>query len=360
MTRSHSPGTRALERLSLAIKPGERLVVLGPSGSGKTTLLRLIAGLDVPQEGTIRIGDRDASGVPPHQRDVAMVFQSQPLYPHLSVAANLEFSMKARGIRARERRERVRSTAELMGIGSLLERWPSELSGGERQRVALGRAVTRRPGILLLDEPFSSLDEPLRAGLLSQLLTLHRQIGSTLVLVTHDQSEALMVGERLAILDQGRLLQCDTPEAVYDRPVHRGVAALVGSPGMNLLPCQIFEDGSSRRIVLAGRDLIRPAERSRAMFPPPGDYELGFRPEAVRMIGDLEPGIADGRIQLEARVVGSRYRGATRLVELEREGHKLAVRIESADPCAVGRVVTLEVGIGEVSWFDRATGHRLS
>ena len=248
VSRAYAPGIKALDSLDLTIHEGERLAVLGPSGSGKTTLLRLIAGLETPDTGTIRIGGQDMLGVPPHRRDVAMVFQNPALYPHLSVLENLAFGLKARGMGRRKRRSRAGEIAEILGLGRLMDRRPDELSGGERQRVALGRAVAREPRVLLLDEPFSNLDDPLRAALRGELLALHRRFGSTLVHVTHDQSEALSIGERLAVLHEGRLMQLDSPDKVYEKPAHRFVAAFVGSPGMNLIQVEVVRDETTLRI----------------------------------------------------------------------------------------------------------------
>ena len=232
------PGSPRARFARLSIPEGERVVVLGPSGSGKTTLLRLIAGLETPDAGTVSIAGRDMQRIPPHRRDVAMVFQTPALYPHLNVFDNLAFGLKARRIARAERGRRVREVADILGIGRLLNRRTWELSGGERQRVALGRAVARRPAVLLLDEPFSSLDEPLRAALRAEVVELHRRFGSTLVHVTHDQAEAMSLGQRLAVLHQGRLMQLGSPREIYERPAHRFVAAFVGNPGMNILEAE--------------------------------------------------------------------------------------------------------------------------
>jgi ABC-type sugar transport system ATPase subunit len=248
VSKAFAPGAPALDRIDLVIAEGERMVVLGPSGSGKTTLLRLIAGLETPDTGTIRIGGLDMAGVPPHRRDVSMVFQNPALYPHLSVFENLAFGLRARGVARAERRSRVQAVAEMLGVGRLLNRRPAGLSGGERQRVALGRAVVREPRVLLLDEPFSNLDDPLRAALRGELVEVHRRYGCTVVHVTHDQSEALSIGQRLAVVHEGRIMQVDTPEGIYERPAQRFVASFVGSPGMNLLPCEVVIGESTLQI----------------------------------------------------------------------------------------------------------------
>ncbi|WP_168221704.1 ABC transporter ATP-binding protein [Aquisphaera giovannonii] len=348
--------------MSISIRAGERLVVLGPSGSGKTTLLRLIAGLHEPQSGTVRIGARDMAGVPPHERDLAMVFQSQSLYPHLSVAANLAFSLRARRVPRAERRDRVREAAALLGLEDLLERRPSQLSGGERQRVALGRAVARRPGILLLDEPFAGLDEPLRVALRAELLDLHRRIGSTLVMVTHDQAEALAIGERLAVLDRGRLLQVGPPSEVYARPGHRLVASFLGRPGMNLLRCAVVQDGDSLRIVPDGTAPSCPIVPPDDRLPRPGRYELGIRAERVRILGPSggHTGIGAGLILAPGVARTVEYRGESNLLAIGIGLQTLFVRVATDASPGEGQAVAAAFSLNDVCWFDPGSGLRVA
>ncbi len=219
---------RAVTDLSLSIKDHELLVLLGPSGCGKTTLLRLIAGLEEPTSGVIRIGGQVANGLPPKARDVAMVFQSAALYPHLTVAENLGLGMKLRGVGRRERQARVVETAELLDLGECLERRPHELSGGEKQRVALGRALARRPKVVFLDEPLSHLDAPLRARMRLELGRIQQRLGTTMLYVTHDQSEARALGHRVAVMNEGAIQQVGAPQEVYDRPTNAFVASFLG------------------------------------------------------------------------------------------------------------------------------------
>ena len=276
----------ALQPIDLSISQGELLVVLGPSGSGKSTLLRLIAGLDAATAGSVWFEGRDVTQVPPHRRDVAMVFQHPALYPHLSVFDNLAFGLKARGVSRHQARTKVNTVAGMLGLDHVLARRPGALSGGERQRVAIGRALAREPRVILFDEPFSSLDLPLRAGLREQVIDLHRRFGTTLVHVTHDQSEALLMGDRVVVLDRGRVLQCETPRAIYDHPVDRFVATFVGSPPMNILPCQIERDGDSAKVIplaagvalswTPGIDLLPPGWEGTTKL-----FDLGVRPEAI-------------------------------------------------------------------------------
>lgn len=329
-SRRYGPGAPALEGLDLEVAEGERVTVLGPSGSGKTTLLRLIAGLEDPDAGTVSIGGRDMRGVPPHRRDVAMVFQAPALYPHLNVFENLAFGLRARRVARTEARRRVEEAAGLLGLTPLLARRTWELSGGERQRVALGRAVARRPAVLLLDEPFSNLDAPLRAALRAELIELHRRFGSTLVHVTHDQEEAMSLGRRMAVLHRGRLMQYAPPREVYERPAHRFVASFVGNPGMNL--------------VGAGPDRAE---------------DLGVRPECVAVATD--PGavpISDHSWRLPATVRRLEYQGDAVLATLSTADHTLVAKVPAVAALAEGQEVAAIIDPDRASHFDPVTGRR--
>jgi multiple sugar transport system ATP-binding protein len=241
--KTYPGGIAALRDVSLRIEDGELVALVGPSGSGKTTLLRLIAGLETPTGGTIRIGDRIVNDVPPHRRDVAMVFQRPALYPHLSVRANLGFGLFLRqGLFRRTgvppvppTEERIASIARQLGLEDILDRRPATLSGGQQQRVALGRALVRRPAVFLLDEPLSNLDTRLRLEMRRELHLLHRRFRTTIIYVTHDQDEAMSLGQRIVVLDQGLVRQAGSPQELYDRPSDRFVAGFLGWPPMNLL-----------------------------------------------------------------------------------------------------------------------------
>ena len=219
LTRQFRDGSRALEGVDLEVGPGELLVLVGPSGSGKTTLLRLVAGLDQPTTGKIRVGGQDLAGVPPHRRNVALVFQNLALYSHLTVADNLVF-----GLRTQNSGERITAAAKLLGIEHLAQRYPAELSGGEQQRVALGRAIVRQPAALLLDEPLSSLDGPARRKLRQEFWRVQRKLGVPTIYVTHDQAEALLLGDRIAVIDRGRLQQVGSPDEIYHHPANAFVS----------------------------------------------------------------------------------------------------------------------------------------
>ncbi|WP_156756537.1 ABC transporter ATP-binding protein, partial [Actinokineospora pegani] len=230
-----APPVRAVDGLDLEVADGEFLVLVGPSGSGKSTALRMLAGLEDVNEGTIRIGERDVTNVPPKGRDIAMVFQSYALYPHMTVAQNMGFALKLQGLPKVEIAAKVLEAARLLDLEKFLERKPKALSGGQRQRVAMGRAIVRDPAVFLMDEPLSNLDAKLRVETRANIAALQRRLGTTTIYVTHDQVEAMTMGHRVAVLKDGLLQQCDTPRALYDRPANAFVAGFIGSPAMNLV-----------------------------------------------------------------------------------------------------------------------------
>src|SRR5918992_2486944 len=247
-------GHVAARGVELAIADGEFMVLVGPSGCGKSTALRVIAGLETPSQGRVLIGDRDVTAVPPQERDVAMVFQSYALYPHMTVRDNLGFGLRMRGTTATRIAERVDVAARALGLGAVLDRKPGQLSGGQRQRVALGRAIVREPMVFLFDEPLSNLDAKLRLETRAELARLHRRLKATVVYVTHDQEEAMTLGSRVAVLREGILQQVAPPMALYRRPANQFVAGFVGSPEMNFLPGDLLAHAAPRsRLVLGVR-----------------------------------------------------------------------------------------------------------
>lgn len=293
LTKRFPGGITACDRLDLEVRAGELLVLLGPSGSGKSTLLRLVAGLERPTSGTIRIGDRVVNDVPARHRDVAMVFQTHALYPHWTVQKNLTFGLRLRrlAISSDEMRRRVQETVAQLGIESLLDRMPGELSGGEAQRVALGRAMVRRPAVFLYDEPLSNLDAPLRMELRRQIKRLHAQLGTTILYVTHDQAEALALGDRVAVIHRGRIEQVGEPQEVYDRPANRFVAGFVGSPAMNFFHARPAAAPSNRdAFVLVSGGWSIPADR-RCWRPGESDHEhvVGLRAEDICISNSPRP-----------------------------------------------------------------------
>jgi multiple sugar transport system ATP-binding protein len=273
-------GYVAVEDASFEAREGELLVFVGPSGCGKSTLLRMIAGLESITAGTISIGDRVVNDVPPKARDIAMVFQSYALYPHMTVYDNMAFSLKLRHAPKGELDEQVRRAAGMLGLESILERKPRELSGGQRQRVALGRALVRQPAVFLLDEPLSNLDAKLRLQTRAEISRLHHKIGATMIYVTHDQIEAMTLGDRIVVLNQGRVQQIDTPMALYQKPANRFVAGFIGSPAMNFLEGRI--DGQT---FVSKENTIRiPLGKTRQSGP----IVAGVRPEDISIARDGE------------------------------------------------------------------------
>ncbi len=282
ITRVFDRRTTAVSDLTLEVPDGELLVIVGPSGCGKTTILRLIAGLETPTTGKIRIADRIVNDMPPHEREVAMVFQDGVLYPHLTVYDNLAFPLRVRGYRAAEVKRRVDAVMEMLGVADLAQRKPSVLSGGQRQRVALGRAVVREPAVFLFDEPLSSLDVALRLALRDEIKALHRRLRTTMLYVTHDQSEAMALGERVCVLREGRIQQVDRPSNVYDLPANRFVAGFFGTPPMNFLTGRLRGEKGAVFLDWAGGTVSLPS------FPTDGAekaIQVGVRPHDL----SLEP-----------------------------------------------------------------------
>jgi len=339
-------GRPALEELSLAVNDGEFFVLLGPSGCGKTTALRCIAGLDEPSAGEVLIGERDVTRLDPAARDVAMVFQTHALYPHLTVRRNIAFGLEVRRVPAAEIARRVQQAADRLGLGTLLDRRPGELSGGERQRVALGRALVREPQVFLLDEPLSHLEPTLRAELRAELLELHRALHTTVVYVTHDQIEAMTMGQRIAVLERGRLRQVGTPAELYGRPADVFVARFIGSPGMNILRGRGRGTGDDGGVVDCGAFSI-PVSLERYE----GEIYLGVRPEHVSLVApDQGIGAADVR--------GVEPLGPDTLVRLDGGGEPLVARVHGIPDLRPGDRVGVKLDRRQLHLFD-AAGARL-
>jgi ABC-type sugar transport system ATPase subunit len=338
---------RAVKDLSLAVEEGERMTLLGPSGSGKSTVLRLVAGLETPDEGTIRIDGVDVTDVQAADRGVSMVFQSFALFPHMSVAQNIGFGLAARKTPPDETRRLVEEVAEWLALTDLLKRRPSQLSGGERQRVALARGLVRRPQLLLMDEPLSNLDAQLRVQTRAEIRRIHAEARITLLYVTHDQAEALSLGDRVTILDGGRLQQCGPPETVYERPANRFVAGFLGSPPMNLLEARV--DG----MVLRAEGI----EVSLGDRLPAGTNAvvLGFRPEdVVASAPRSRSGLSfEGIVEVREQV------GHERLWHVRAGRHRLIMRVGAGDTAAEGELIRASVPASAVQLFDPATGEAL-
>jgi ABC-type sugar transport system ATPase subunit len=285
-------GTRALVDCSLDIADGELLVVVGPSGCGKSTLLRLVAGLEEITAGTLRIGERVVNDIRPQERNVAMVFQDYALYPHLTARGNLEFPLRMRRLARAERRTRAEHVARLLHIEQLLERLPRQLSGGQRQRVAMGRALVREPAVFLLDEPLSNLDAKLRVQVRAEIKELQERAATTMIYVTHDQVEAMTLGDRVAVLRDGRLQQIAPPGELYDRPANAFVAGFIGNPPMNLLPARVLRAEGEQLVLAVGEQFLAlPRGRTRQDLAPGTCVVAGVRPEALALAPDGKAGI---------------------------------------------------------------------
>lgn len=319
-----------LRGIDLTVPKGELLVLLGPSGAGKSTLLRVIAGLHPVAKGEVRIGGRNATALSPGERDVSMVFQAFALFPHLSVADNIGFGLQVRGMGKREVRRRTETAAAMVGCEQVLDRRPEQLSGGERQRVALARALVREPAVFLLDEPLSNLDAELRVRTRTELRALHDRVGATMVHVTHDQTEALALGDRVAVLRDGRIEQIGTPDEIWRRPATAFVAGFVGSPAMNFLP----GDGPWRV----------PGRETRA------EHVVGVRPESVRLGGSGEG--------LEAKVMGAEVIGDDAWVRLLVGDHPLVSRVAATTRPEIGAQVWAWADDADLHVFD-AAGNRV-
>ncbi|HVJ36667.1 MAG TPA: sn-glycerol-3-phosphate ABC transporter ATP-binding protein UgpC [Stenotrophomonas sp.] len=342
-------GQVAVQGASFEVADGELMVLVGPSGCGKSTLLRMIAGLEDITSGTLRIGDRVVNDVAPKDRDIAMVFQSYALYPHMTVRENLAFGLKLRGQPAAVIEERVRNAAQLLGLSDMLDKLPKAMSGGQRQRVALGRAMVRESSVFLLDEPLSNLDAKLRHSVRTEIAQLHRKLGTTMVYVTHDQVEAMTLGQRIVVLNAGVIQQIDTPMALYERPANLFVAGFLGSPAMNVLRGVIGEDGlqmaDGRRVPLSGTPAPLQS-RGREVL-------VGIRPE------HLQPAGAGDTVAFEARIEGLEPVGNEIFVNLALDEQMLVMRVPPQALPAVGETLRVALHAAHLHFFDPQTELRL-
>jgi len=339
----------AVDELDLEIRDREFLTLVGPSGCGKSTTLRMIAGLERPTRGEIYFDDRPVTDVPPQARNIAMVFQSYALYPHMTVRENMSYCLRLQRLRRTEVEERVRATAALLGIEPLLDRRIQQLSGGQQQRVALGRAIIRQPSLFLLDEPLSNLDAKLRMQMRIELIKLHKQLGTTTIYVTHDQLEAMTMSDRLALMHQGRLRQCGSPAEVYARPAERFVAEFVGTPSINLLDARLGEAGDALVLDLGFGRLAVPAELA-AQVPADrraGPVTFGVRAEDIQVVP--EGALAKGRVSLIENA------GADLYVYLEVNGATVTVRASPDLGLAPGDAVGFTLNRYKTHLFDPAT-----
>ncbi len=346
----------SVDKLNLDIGDGEFMVLVGPSGCGKSTSLRMLAGLEEVNSGSILIGDRDVTDLPPKDRDIAMVFQNYALYPHMTVGDNMGFALKMAGVPKAERQQRVQEAAHLLGLDDFLNRKPKALSGGQRQRVAMGRAIVRSPQVFLMDEPLSNLDAKLRVSTRTQIAALQTRLGVTTVYVTHDQVEAMTMGDRVAVMKDGVLQQVDTPLSLYDKPRNLFVAGFIGSPAMNLMEGTVVDDG-----VKLG-DYVVPVPRD-TLAKAPGEKSimLGIRPENFQL-GSGDAGIPiDVAVTEELGADAFVYGTLAGLGEDEQlTAQQIVGRISSRTPPQRGTTIRLTIDPSHVHAFSQKSGDRIS
>jgi multiple sugar transport system ATP-binding protein len=353
------PGkVKAVDRFCLEISDGEFLVLVGPSGCGKSTTLRMVAGLEEISSGRIMIGDRVVNDIPPKDRDIAMVFQNYALYPHMTVRENMAFGLKLRKFPAPEIRSRVDEAARILGITELLDRRPKALSGGQRQRVAVGRAIVRKPAVFLFDEPLSNLDAKMRVQMRVEISRLHQQLGATMIYVTHDQVEAMTMGQRIVVMKEGRVQQVADPVSLYDKPANRFVAGFIGMPPMNMLEGTIREAGGALRfegpgnLSLAVSEEVKPVLASYLNQP----VLLGLRPEDI---GSAAAEQLPGAPRLRVVVDVIEPIGAESYVYFQLTGSTVISRVDAHRKLRVGELFEPAVFIGKAHFFDPHTECRI-
>jgi multiple sugar transport system ATP-binding protein len=387
LTKVYDDGTRAVDEVSLAIGDGEVLVLVGPSGCGKSTALKMIAGLEEITSGEVRIGDRVVNDLEPGQRDIAMVFQSYALYPHMTVHDNMAFALKLRKVPAEQRTRQVHEVAAMLGLEEQLGKKPGQLSGGQRQRVAMGRAIIRRPQAFLMDEPLSNLDAKLRLETRTQIARLQREVGTTMVYVTHDQTEALTLGDRVAVLSHGVVRQVDGPERLYEQPNDLFVASFIGSPPMNLTEARVVDAPDGGVAVTLGPTQLavgdaEPALAAALRALPDRRVIVGIRPEDLsEPDGRAHAGVLRGPVELRESLGSDVYvhlpvasppavtdetreaaaeRGDAALQALDRGTTTFVARIDARSAAREGETIELVVDPRGVHFFAPATGRRVT
>jgi len=354
VTKQFSETVKAVNDLTIDIKDKEFLVLVGPSGCGKTTALRLLAGLEDISSGTISIGDRVVNDVAPKDRDIAMVFQSYALYPHMSVYDNMAFGLKLRKMSKTEIDKRVKEAAGILGIGHLLDRKPKQLSGGQRQRVAVGRAIVREPKVFLFDEPLSNLDAKLRVETRAGISKLHQRLGTTFIYVTHDQVEALTMASRIAVMKDGILQQIGTPGELYDNPTNQFVAGFIGSPSMNFFDATLTGSNGSMVFDTGTFQLPVPADTADSLKKRNEDkYVVGIRPEDIYDAGFQAPGIDSAKVDAKVDVVEPM--GSEIYLNLLSGDKTFVARVDPRSSARAGNDVGLAFNVNKVHIFDKKT-----
>ncbi len=351
LTKRFGNGAVAVKSVTLDVEDGEFLTLLGPSGCGKSTLLRMLAGLETPSAGEIRFAGRPVNNYGPAERNIAMVFQSYALYPHMTVAENLGYPLRKRGVPRAECDRRIKEIAELLKLDQLLARKPRQLSGGQQQRVALGRAMIRDPAVYLFDEPLSNLDATLRAYMRNELIRLHAKVKGTMIFVTHDQVEAMTMSTRIAVMEAGEIKQFGTPEEIYDTPRTRFVAGFVGTPSMNFIDMQVTAADGAVMLTAPGLSVTLPDPRGRgAALSQPGQVTVGIRPE------DIVPGEAS--FQGQIAVVESL--GNEQIVTLGLAGTEVVLRTAARPKLRIGESLSCGLRADKLHFFSPQTGERIA
>ena len=355
--KEYDGGVVAVHGVDLAVAAGELVVLVGPSGCGKSTTLRMVAGLEAISSGKLSIGGRVVNDVPPSERDIAMVFQSYALYPHMTVRENMGFALRLRKRPTREVTESVAAAASILGLTDLLDRRPRQLSGGQRQRVAIGRAIVRQPSVFLFDEPLSNLDAALRGEMRRELATLHARLGATMLYVTHDQIEAMTLGDRIVVMQEGRVRQVDTPARVYERPADTFVAGFLGNPPMNLMAGTVIRE--DERVIIRFTDAPRiivtaPATSALERLPPSGAVVFGVRPEHIH--ASPATGAAPDTDGFDVTVELAEALGHEQLLHVRVDGVLLTVRGAPGVRPVPGSAVRLHVDQAHTHLFDAETG----
>jgi multiple sugar transport system ATP-binding protein len=347
----------AVDDLQLAINDGEFMVLVGPSGCGKTTSLRMIAGLEEISSGQLKIGDRVVNDVPPKDRDIAMVFQSYALYPHMTVRDNMAFGLKLRKLPKADIEKRVNEAAAILSLEKLLDRKPKELSGGQRQRVALGRAIVREPAVFLMDEPLSNLDAKLRVQTRAEIARLHQRMGTTFVYVTHDQVEAMTMGTRIAVMSEGLLQQVGTPQVLYDQPANRFVAGFIGSPSMNFIDVVFDSAGGTPKLTgPAGWTATLPTRFAQSVGATSGrKLVAGFRPEHL----ELDP-VEGDTVELPGRADVVEYLGNEELLHVSAADKDIVAIVGSDHKVKPGDILNLILPLSKLHLFDAESGISLT
>ena len=342
---------KAVNDLNLSVADKEFLVFVGPSGCGKTTALRLLAGLEEITQGTIKIDDRVVNDVPPKDRDIAMVFQSYALYPHMTVYDNLAFGLKLRKTPKEEIKKRVQIAADILGIGDLLARKPRQLSGGQRQRVAVGRAIVREPKVFLFDEPLSNLDAKLRIAMRAEITKLHHRLGTTFIYVTHDQMEAMTMASRIAVINKGLLLQLDTPQMLYDRPDNMFVAGFIGAPAMNFFKAKLQKEGGKLVVDAGSFSVPVPPDRNKAFDSSVGkSVVFGIRPEDIYNPAFVPPGIHAAPVEVKVDV--TELMGNEIFLYLVTGENQIVARVDPRTDFKIGDKTQVAFNMDKTHLFD--------